>query len=67
MKPVTIKDLVIECLKQMDAGNGNKVVMIKNDTRFGKYNPVFGLFEDNTDVVKKNINTNNPKAYIMLG
>lgn len=67
MNPVTVKDLVRECLKQMDAGNGNKVVMIKNDTRFGAYNPVFELFEDNADVVKEKINTSNPKAYIMLG
>lgn len=67
MKPITVKELVKECLKQMDAGNGNKVVMIKNDTRFGRYNPVFTLFEDNIDIVKENIKTNNPKDYIMLG
>ena len=67
MKPITVKELVKECLKQMDAGNGNKIVMIKNDIRFGKYNPVFKLFEDNTDIVKENIKTNNPNEYIMLG
>lgn len=67
MNPITIKELVKELLKQMDAGNGNKVIMIKNDTRFGKYNPVFNLIEDNTDVVKERINTSNPKGYVLLG
>ena len=67
MNPITIKELVKECLKQMDAGNGNKVIMIKNDTRFGNYNPVFGLFEDNTDVIETKINSSNPKNFILLG
>ena len=66
-KPITVQDLVKECLKQMDAGNGNKVVLIKNDTRFGNYNPVFELFEDNTDVIKTKVNASNTKNYVLLG
>ena len=46
-KPMTVQDLVKACLKQMDAGNGNKYVMVSNDTRFGNYHPIINLFEDN--------------------
>ena len=67
MNPITIRDLVKECLKQMDAGNGDKVIMIRNDTRFGKYNPVFALIEDNSDIVVEKLNTRNPKGYVLLG
>ncbi len=67
MQAIMIKDLAKEVLKQMDAGNGNKIIMFKNDIRFGAYNPVFGLFEDNIDVVKEKISTKNPDGYILLG
>ena len=67
MNAITVKELVKECLKQMDAGNGNKVILIKNDTRFGNYNPIFSLFNDNTETIKNNVKTSNPNQFIMLG
>ena len=66
-KPITVQELVKECLKQMDAGNGDKVVLIKNDTRFGNYNPIFSLFEDNTDIVCQRIKSNSPNLFVTLG
>ena len=66
-KPITIQELTRECLKQMDAGNGNKIVMIKNDRRFGEYNPVFSMFEDNAEEITKKMKTANPNLYVTLG
>lgn len=64
---LTLKELAIECLKQVDKGNGERIVMIKNDTRFGNFNPIFNVFEDNDDIVKANVNTGKPSNYILLG
>lgn len=66
-KPMTIQDLTKECLKQMDAGNGNKLVMVSNDTKWGYYHPIMELFEDNKDEILKVVNTKNPNSVVLLG
>lgn len=66
-KPMTVADLVKECLKQMDAGNGNKLVMVSNETKWGNYHPIFTLFEDNNDKIKEKIATQNPNSMVLLG
>lgn len=66
-KPITVQELVKECLKQMDAGNGNKYVMVSNDTRFGNYHPIINLFEDNNDVISSKIKTQSPNSMVLLG
>lgn len=64
---LTLKELAIECLKQVDKGNGERIVMIKNDTRFGNFNPIFNDFNDNDDIVGANVKTAQPSKYILLG
>lgn len=66
-KPMTIQDLTRACLKEMDKGNGNKMVMVNNDTQWGYYHPIFLNFEDNIDVINENVNTKNPNSIILLG
>ena len=66
-RPMTVQDLVKACLKQMDAGNGNKYVMVSNDTRFGNYHPIVSLFNDNGDEIMSKINTTNPNSMVLLG
>ena len=66
-KPMTVQDLVKACLKQMDAGNGNKYVMVSNDTRFGNYHPIVISFNDNGDEIMSKINTTNPNSMVLLG
>ena len=37
MKPLTVKDLMHECVRQVDKGNGNKVIMISSDDEGNSY------------------------------
>ena len=67
MNPIKVKDLVKECLKQMDAGNGDKLVMVSNDSKWGYYHPIFVSFEDNSDEINKVVNTRNPESIVLLG
>lgn len=67
MNIITLQALTKMCLKEMDKGNGNKVVMVKNNTRFGNYTPILAEFEDNKDEINKNIKTSSPENFILLG
>lgn len=66
-RPITVQDLARACLKEMDKGNANKLVMVNNDAKWGYYHPLFLSFEDNVDVINKNVNTKNPNSIILLG
>ena len=44
MKPITIKELYQECKKQIDKGNGNKVIMLSNDDEGNGYHYMWYLF-----------------------
>lgn len=37
MKPLTVKDLMYACVKEVDKGNGNKVIMISDDDEGNRY------------------------------
>ena len=44
MKPTTVKELYKECKKQIDKGNGDKVIMISNDDEGNGYHYMWYLF-----------------------
>ena len=44
MKPITVKDLMYECVKQVDKGNGNKVIMISSDDEGNSYHYLWYAF-----------------------
>lgn len=44
MKPITVKDLMHECVRQVDKGNGNKVIMISSDDEGNSYHYLWYLF-----------------------
>lgn len=37
MKPITVKDLMYACVREVDKGNGNKVIMISDDDEGNGY------------------------------
>ena len=43
-KPLTIKQLYKECKKQIDAGNGDKVIMISDDDEGNGYHYLWYSF-----------------------
>lgn len=45
MKALTINDLMKECVKQINKGNGNKVIMISNDDEGNGYHYLWYTFE----------------------
>ena len=44
MKPITVKELMMLCSKQVQAGNGNKVIMISNDDEGNGYHYLWYSF-----------------------
>lgn len=44
MKPITVRELYKECKKQIDKGNGNKVIMLSNDDEGNGYHYMWYLF-----------------------
>lgn len=44
MKPLTIKDLMIECEKQIKKGKGNNVIMISSDDEGNSYHYLWYAF-----------------------
>ena len=59
--------ITLQGLKEMDKGNGNKVVMVRNNTKFGNFTPILEEFEDKKDEINKNIKTSSPENFILLG
>jgi len=43
-KPLTVRDLYKECKKQIDAGNGNKVIMLSDDDEGNGYHYLWYSF-----------------------
>lgn len=62
-KPITIKELMEECKKQIKLGNGDKVIMISSDDEGNSYHYLWYSFTEiendyydidiNEDVAKK--------------
>lgn len=44
MKAMTVKDLMHECVRQVDKGNGNKVIMISSDDEGNSYHYLWYKF-----------------------
>lgn len=44
MKPLTIKELAVECAKQIGKGNGDKVIMISDDDEGNGYHYLWYSF-----------------------
>ena len=44
MKPITVKQLMMLCSKQVQAGNGDKVIMISNDDEGNGYHYLWYSF-----------------------
>ena len=51
MKPITIKELYEECKKQVEKGNGNKVIMLSDDDEGNGYHYCWYLFSTPDDVM----------------
>ena len=67
MKIITLQELTKMCLKERDKGNGKKVVMVRNNTKFGNYTPILAEFKDKKEEINKNIKTSSPENFILLG
>ena len=67
MKIITLQELTKICLKEMDKGNGKKVVMVRNNTKFGNYTPILAEFKDKKEEINKKIKTSSPENFILLG
>ena len=63
MKPLTIKDLYKECKKQIDNGNGDKVIMISNDDEGNGYHYLWYSFTTKADNNKMEIELANENAW----
>ena len=50
-KPLTIKQLYNECKKQIDAGNGDKVIMLSNDDEGNGYHYLWYSFCNAVDIL----------------
>lgn len=44
MKPITVKDLMHACVREVDKGNGNKVIMISDDDEGNGYHYLWYAF-----------------------
>lgn len=52
MKPLTIKQLYQECRKQINNGNGDKVIMISQDDEGNGYHYLWYSFTEATEIDK---------------
>ena len=48
---ITVKELLSACRKQVDKGNGDKVVLITSDDEGNAYHTLFCLFTDDIIVL----------------
>lgn len=64
MKLLTINDLMKECIKQINKGNGNKVIMISNDDEGNGYHYLWYTFETTEDFDKQIEEVNLPQEYM---
>lgn len=68
---VTVKELLSACRKQVDKGNGDKVVLITSDDEANAYHTLFCLFNDNKEDIEGVADlfqdSNNPDDVILLG
>lgn len=51
MKEITVKDLAIACAKQLEKGNGNKIILLSDDDEGNGYHTMFYLFTDKKEDV----------------
>jgi len=68
---ITVKELLGACRKQVDKGNGNKVVLITSDDEGNAYHTLFCLFTDDIEDIKGVSDlfhdSNNPRDVVLLG
>lgn len=73
MKALTINDLIKECIKQINKGNGNKIIIISDDEEGNGYHGLYYSFMDINELLKNDswvelpINKEEYKDYIILG
>lgn len=51
MKPLTVKELYNECEKQIEKGNGNKVIMLSDDDEGNGYHYCWYAFSEAKDIL----------------
>ena len=47
MSAITIKDLLDECIKQVQKGNGSKKILLSSDDEGNEYHEMFFGFDEN--------------------
>ena len=68
---ITVKELMSACRKQIDKGNGDKVVLITSDDEGNAYHTLYCLFTDDKEEIES-VSTlfqdsNNPDDVVLLG
>ena len=68
---ITVKELLSACRKQVDKGNGDKVVLITSDDEGNAYHTLFCMFTDDIEDIKGASglfqDSNNPEDVVLLG
>lgn len=68
---VSVKELLSACRKQVDKGNGDKVILITSDDEGNAYHTLFCLFTDDIEDIQGVSglfqDSNNPEKVVLLG
>lgn len=68
---ITVKELLSACRKQVDKGNGDKVVLITSDDEANAYHTLFCLFTDDKEEIESAStlfqDSNDPNDVVLLG
>ena len=52
MSGITVKELAAACAKQLEKGNGDKIVLLSGDDEGNSFHTLFYLFTDKTEDIK---------------
>ena len=63
MKPLTVNDLMKECIKEINKGNGNKIIMISDDDEGNGFHYLWYNFETVEDFDKQIEECGLPEEY----
>lgn len=68
---ITVKELYNACKKQIEKGNGDKIILITSDDEGNTYHTLFQLFTDDKEDIKFVSelfqDSNNPDDAVLLG
>ena len=68
---ITVKELLSACRRQVDKGNGDKVVLITSDDEANAYHTLFCLFTDDKEEIESAAtlfrDSNDPNDVVLLG